>query len=880
MERKRPGAHVLCLSFSAGGVFLAVGSSDNYLRVYHVAAPAGPTKILEIEEHSDHVDSMQFSNHSTRFLSGSRDGVARIWYYERQSWKNIALKMSQRLPGQAVSSADAAELLRKLRVSMVGWNCDDSLVVTSVNDNSILVWEAARGQLRHVLYGHEQEVFVLECHPLDPRLMLSGGHDGAIILWDLMAGTPIKTFFNGINGQGHGAIFDAKFNADGSMFVSTDSHGHLSLFGLATSRAYEPIPEQMFFHTDYRPLARDAAHYVIDEQTQIAPHLMPPAFLVDIDGNPYEPEVQRLVPGRENCAHHQLVPLVSNNENGGGDREQARQEQWQPMPPPPGAQQNEEGQQLLDQRIEAMQRHQDARAGQQAGGGGGGEPQQQGPQQQPGPQQQAQAGDNLGGARDRRNGDVEGVLQMPAFYGAGGVLRPNWQRKPIVPPLGEQTVAVQAARQRVLAAHEEEYYASERRKRAEVSDLKLLKEIAARERLTRSKKRVVVQRRGVRVPPPPRPGELEAIGGAAALDDLHLLSEDDEENDLDYSANSRSATSESESDDEWGVAAGAVGGSGSRRINGEADAPGGQLMNTREARLRARNMVATFENALLRERRNAEEEERPVRPRRVRRVPNRMDEEMEHFRRQRRRRRRMDGEEESDDDDEDELVGRGGRRITRTTAAAATRGHRLGGGRRPNRNNGHRPRDQPSSSAAAAAAASTSAAAAAQAQESSTEEEEDDDHHQQEDSEEEDDEEHRARRRAQLAELASVTRARREAHFASITDLPEAFRPPEWLTDVRPRRTPYFPQVGDEVVYFRSGHQQYLNAVKAKNIYRLNPAVKPFKMKGCDNDEIFARVEEVAFNIRAGCGVRVATLKMVVVDPLNEEEPDTGVRFT
>ena len=133
VERKRQGAQILCLSFSVGGVFLAVGSSDAYLRVYHVSAPAGPTKILEIEEHSDHVDSMQFSNHSTRFLSGSRDGVARIWYYEKQSWKNIALKMAERLPGQVVDET------KKLRVSMVGWTCDDTHVITSVNDNSIKV---------------------------------------------------------------------------------------------------------------------------------------------------------------------------------------------------------------------------------------------------------------------------------------------------------------------------------------------------------------------------------------------------------------------------------------------------------------------------------------------------------------------------------------------------------------------------------------------------------------------------------------------------------------------------------------------------------------------------------------------------------------------
>jgi WD40 repeat protein len=66
-ERHKPGSQLVCSSFSSGGVFLAIGSTDNYLRVYHITAPAGPTKILEIEQHSDHVDSIQFSNLSTRY---------------------------------------------------------------------------------------------------------------------------------------------------------------------------------------------------------------------------------------------------------------------------------------------------------------------------------------------------------------------------------------------------------------------------------------------------------------------------------------------------------------------------------------------------------------------------------------------------------------------------------------------------------------------------------------------------------------------------------------------------------------------------------------------------------------------------------------------
>lgn len=71
------------------------------------------------------------------------------------------------------------------------------------------------------------------------------------------------------------------------------------------------MPTELFFHTDYRPLIRDANHYVMDEQTQTVPHLMPPPFLVDIDGNPYPPVFQRLVPGRENCTAEQLVPNIA-----------------------------------------------------------------------------------------------------------------------------------------------------------------------------------------------------------------------------------------------------------------------------------------------------------------------------------------------------------------------------------------------------------------------------------------------------------------------------------------------------------------------------------------------------------------------------------------
>lgn len=105
-------------------------------------------------------------------------------------------------------------------------------------------------------------------------------------------------------------MFDCKFSQDGQHFACTDSHGHLLIFGFGCSKPYEKIPDQMFFHTDYRPLIRDSNNYVLDEQTQQAPHLMPPPFLVDVDGNPHPTKYQRLVPGRENSADEHLVPQL------------------------------------------------------------------------------------------------------------------------------------------------------------------------------------------------------------------------------------------------------------------------------------------------------------------------------------------------------------------------------------------------------------------------------------------------------------------------------------------------------------------------------------------------------------------------------------------
>jgi bromodomain and WD repeat domain containing protein 1/3 len=271
----------------------------------------GPVRIFEKEVHTDRVDSIQWASSGLRFVSGSKDGTALIWKFEANDWHHLLLDMQKRLDEPTEEEAKL-----KLKVTMVAWTMNDQNVITAVSDFSLRVWDSSTGKLLHCLKEHKNDVFVLEKHPFCSNLLLSAGHDGQIIMWDLAQNKVIKSWLNTIQGQGYGAVYDVKWSPDGLMAAATDSHGHLLIFCIGENLLHKKLPTDLFFHTDYRPLVRDSNHWVLDEQTQMAPHLMPPPFLVDIDGNPYPPLMQRLVPGRARHKDAQLVPNLIVNEEG------------------------------------------------------------------------------------------------------------------------------------------------------------------------------------------------------------------------------------------------------------------------------------------------------------------------------------------------------------------------------------------------------------------------------------------------------------------------------------------------------------------------------------------------------------------------------------
>lgn len=60
--------------------------------------------------------------------------------------------------------------------------------------------------------------------------------------------------------------------------------------------------------------------------------------------------------------------------------------------------------------------------------------------------------------------------------------------------------------------------------------------------------------------------------------------------------------------------------------------------------------------------------------------------------------------------------------------------------------------------------------------------------------------------------------------FLFFQEVPEEYRPSEWLAETVPKKAPYYPQMGDEVMFFQQGYNLYLDAVQNKNIYKVRPA--------------------------------------------------------
>lgn len=310
-ERNRPGGQLTCSSFSTGGSFMALGASDNAIHVYGFHPNMGPYSLTHqsggLSGHEDKVDSIQFCNHGYRFISGSKDGTARIWSFKMNQWKCMVLDMDTQLSQKVIRRGHN----KPPTVLIVQWSRDDRYVMTSLVDYTIKVWDSKKGTLKHILREHKHDIYLIESHPTDPRIFVSAGHDGYLCIWDIETGKCIKKLCYSSTLDGLVQVYDVKFSPDGNLLVTTDSHGVITFVSTGSADSYKHVPDQMFFHTDYQSLIRDSRGFVMDDNTHIVPHLMPRPQLVDMNGLPYPSHLQKLVPDHR-CGEKHVIPPMNS----------------------------------------------------------------------------------------------------------------------------------------------------------------------------------------------------------------------------------------------------------------------------------------------------------------------------------------------------------------------------------------------------------------------------------------------------------------------------------------------------------------------------------------------------------------------------------------
>ncbi len=91
----------------------------------------------------------------------------------------------------------------------------------------------------------------------------------------------------------------------------------------------------------------------------------------------------------------------------------------------------------------------------------------------------------------------------------------------------------------------------------------------------------------------------------------------------------------------------------------------------------------------------------------------------------------------------------------------------------------------------------------------------------------------------------------------------EAFAPSAWLAETLPKKSPYFPQIGDVLIYFKQGHEDYLNLVKTRETYKINMHELQWMKKKSVPDSCMVKIIKLGYEIKPP---RLANLKLAIVD--------------
>ena len=87
---------------------------------------------------------------------------------------------------------------------------------------------------------------------IDERIVLTGGYDGTVFLWDVVLGVKMATF------QLQHALLSCQWHPSGDQFIISDLQGFVYLYGFACCSRNYVAPVEQFFGSDFVFVTEDA----------------------------------------------------------------------------------------------------------------------------------------------------------------------------------------------------------------------------------------------------------------------------------------------------------------------------------------------------------------------------------------------------------------------------------------------------------------------------------------------------------------------------------------------------------------------------------------------------------------------------------------------
>jgi WD40 repeat protein len=179
LDRAAPGRAVVRgttplrgLALAADGRALVSAGADHVVRLYPLeeTGPAGPA--VKFEGHTRDVWAVALHPQGTLIASASDDETIRIW--------NVAKGRAERI---LVGHTNG--------VRAVAFSADGTRLVSGSVDRTVRVWDVATGKELQRLEGHGGSVKAVAFHP-DGQRVASAGVDRTVRVWDLATGTAEK----------------------------------------------------------------------------------------------------------------------------------------------------------------------------------------------------------------------------------------------------------------------------------------------------------------------------------------------------------------------------------------------------------------------------------------------------------------------------------------------------------------------------------------------------------------------------------------------------------------------------------------------------------------------------------------------------------------